>query len=231
MPRIAKPVNEAARKLADEEFYRIHPDRKSKPLTSSRHDAHLVDQWVELYKRHGGKVQLRVPVVAGAGKTTLAACMKSDKKPLEVYVYLVEMTGGDPFGHVGLILQQKDGTYMRYSQAAANPNLHGFDRWQYLPMVSQQEAVVRQHRGKCVKALSVGGRVIRIPTEYPDQVQRAVDGYIADKSHYNIITNDCAEFVSHVLNQAKDISVVGAPLPKVYFHHLENLYPDCVVKS
>jgi len=56
--------------------------------------------------------------------------MKSVKKPLEVYVYIVEMRGGDPFGHVGLILQQKNGTYIRYSQAAANPNLHGFDRWQ-----------------------------------------------------------------------------------------------------
>jgi hypothetical protein len=228
MPRIAKPVDEAARKRADEEFYRIHPDRESKPLTSSHHDAHLVDQWVELFKRHGGNVQPRVPVVAGAGKTTLAACMKSDKKLLEVYVYL---TTGDRYGHVGLILQQKDGTYMRYSQQAANPNLQGSHRWQYLPIVSQQEAVVRQHRGKSVKALSVGGRVIRIPTEYPDQVQTAVDNYIANKSYYNLVTNDCAEFVSHALNQAQDISVVGAPLPRVYFHQLENLYPDCVVKS
>lgn len=32
MPKIAKPFNEAAAKVADEEFYRKHPDRKLKPL-------------------------------------------------------------------------------------------------------------------------------------------------------------------------------------------------------
>ena len=109
MPRIHKPINEKARKRADEEFNQKHPHRKSRPLTSFHHDAHLGEQWVRMYKHHGGRVQARPPVVAGAGKTTLAACMKPGKKFLEVYVYLVEMKGGDPWGHVGLILQQKDG--------------------------------------------------------------------------------------------------------------------------
>lgn len=57
MPKIAKPFNEAAAKVADEEFYRKHPDRKLKPLTSSPSDGHLRDEWLELYKRHGGQVR------------------------------------------------------------------------------------------------------------------------------------------------------------------------------
>jgi hypothetical protein len=229
MPKIAKPFNEAAVKVADEEFYRKHPDRKLKPLTSSPSDGHLRDEWLELYKRHGGKVQPRVPVIAGSRKTTLAACMKSEKKPLEVYVYIVEMKGGDPFGHVGLILQQKDGKYIRYSQMARNPNLHGSDRWQYLPVVAQQQAEVHQTRGTSVKVLSAGGKVIRIPTEHPDQVQKAVENYLSNTSYYNVLTNDCAEFVNHSLNGAQDISVAGQPLPKLYFWELQKLYPDCVV--
>jgi hypothetical protein len=230
MPRIAKPLNTAAAKLADQEFYRRHPERKSKPLTSSPSDAQLGNEWLELYKRYGGNVQLRAPVIAGSRKTTLSVCMKSDKKFLGVYVYIVEMKGGDPYGHVGLILQRKDGTYMRYSQAAANSNLHGFDRWQYLPIVSQQVAVVRQHRGTSVMVLSAGGRAIRIPTEHPEQVQSAVDRYITHKSYYNVVTNDCAEFVNHVLNEAQDIKISGSPYPKHYFSELEKLYPDCAVR-
>lgn len=90
--------------------------------------------------------------------------MKSEKKPLEVYVYIVEMRGGDSLGHVGLILQQNDGTYIRYSQMAFNPNLHGFDRWQYLPVVAQQQAVVRKTIGTSVKVLSAGGKVAALRT-------------------------------------------------------------------
>ncbi len=227
MPRIAKPGKEAAAKLADEEFDRKHPDRKLKPLTSSPTDGPLRHEWLEMYKRHGGKVRPRVPAVAGFRKTTLAACMNSDRKQLEVYVYIVKMRGPDPYGHVGLIVQQKDGTYIRYSQAAANPNLHGFDRWQYFAW--QQEAVVRLHRGTSVKTLSAGGRIIRIPTEHPDQVQRAVSNYIADKSHYQVITNNCADFVNDVLNEAQDISIPDKIVPTDYFVELEKLYPDCVV--
>ena len=229
MPRIAKPGHEHAAKLADEDFYRKHPDRKLKPLTTSLTDGQLRHEWLEMYKRHGGKVRPQVPVVAGK-RTTLAACMNSQMKPLEVYVYIVEMRGGDPWGHAGLIVQQKNGTYIRYSQAAANPNLQGWERWQYFAW--QQEVVVRQHRGTNVRALSAGGRLIRIPTEHPDQVQRGVNNYITDRSHYNLITNNCAEFVNEVLNQADDIwipDIPGCQLPKAYFWELQKLYPDCVV--
>lgn len=228
MPRVAKPVNESATKMADQEFYRKHPDRKTRPLSASPHDAPLRDEWLQLYVRYGGRVQTSLPVVAGSRKTTLAACMKSDRKYLEVYVYIVEMRGGDPYGHVGLILQQRDGTFMRYSQAAANPNLHGVDRWQYF--LSQQEAVVRQHHGTSAMTLSAGGHLVRIPTEHPDQVQMAVNSYMADKTHYNVLTNNCAEFVNHVLNQAQDISVGTALVPKEYFTELQRLYPDCVLQ-
>jgi hypothetical protein len=154
--------------------------------------------------------------------------MQPDKKFLEVYVYLVEMSGGDPWGHVGLILQQKDGTYIRYSQAAKNSNLHGFKIVEYF--VSMQPALVRRHLGKSVKGLSAGGKVIRIPTEHAEKIQKAVDKYIAYESNYNIVTNDCADFVNEVLSEAQDIHIVVCPLPKAYFKELERKYPDCVVK-
>ena len=115
MPRITKPGNKTAAKCADQQFYSRHPDRKSKPLTSSSTDAQLRAEWIEAYNRCGGKTVPRVP--SGARKTTLAACMKGPRKLAEVYVYIVEMAGGDPYGHVGLIVQQSDGSYVRYSQA------------------------------------------------------------------------------------------------------------------
>ena len=155
--------------------------------------------------------------------------MKGDKKPLAVYVYIVEMAGGDPYGHVGLIVQQPDGSYVRYSQAAANSKLHGIKRLEYFTWL--QEVNVRKHsfpKGTGVKTLASGGRIIRIPTEHPDQVQQAVNAYIAERSHYHVITNNCADFVNDVLNAAEDISVSDHTLPKVYFDELVNLYPDCV---
>jgi len=42
--------------------------------------------------------------------------MKSSKPLPEVYVYITEMRDRDedPYGHVGLVLQQKDGSFIRY---------------------------------------------------------------------------------------------------------------------
>ena len=89
MPKMAKPASGDAAKRADEAFYRRYPDRKSKPITSSPNDGRLRDEWLEMYKQYGGKVKPRVPAVSGSRKTTLAACMNSETKPLEVYVYMV----------------------------------------------------------------------------------------------------------------------------------------------
>jgi hypothetical protein len=225
--KVPKPGDKNAATLADDEFYRKHPDRKSKPLTFSLADTRLRREWLEIYKSHGGKVRLQVPVGAGSRKTTLAECMKSEKKHREVYVYVVHMKSPDPWGHAGLIVQQKDGTYIRYSQRAANSNLHGFDRWKYFTW--QLEVVVGQRKGKDAVALAAGGKIIRIPTEHPDDVQTAVDNYIRDKSHYHLITNNCADFVNDVLNQAPDISIPDDTVPTDYFTELEKLYPDCVL--
>jgi hypothetical protein len=230
MPRLAKNLNKTAVQRADEEFYRRHPHRKLRPLTSSRTDDALRAQWLQLYAGYGGSVLPRVP--AGAQRTTLAACMTGNTKPLEVYVYLVEMAGGDPYGHAGLILQQPDGSYVRYSQAAANPNLQGLKRAEYL--LWMQEVNVRTHpfaKGTSLRRMASGGRIIRIPTQHPNQVQRAVDAYIADRSHYHVITNNCAEFVNDALNKAEDISIPDKIEPKDYFAELTKLYPDCVVQE
>ena len=228
MPRVAK-LNERAVKQADEVFYKKHPELKGRPLTSSKLDAHLRAEWLELYGRFGGKVIGRLK--PGSRKTTLAKCVTSGKVIEEVYVYIVEMAGGDPYGHVGLVLQQKNGSYIRYSQAARNPNLQGWNKWEYVTW--WQEVDVRQRifpKGTSVKTLASGGKIIRIPTEHPDQIQNAVNKYISDKSNYHVITNNCADFVNDVLNSADDVSVWDATIPKDYFEKLERQYPDCVIK-
>ena len=47
--------NKSATQKADEEFYRNHPERKGRALTNSKADAPLRKEWIQLYKKHGGK--------------------------------------------------------------------------------------------------------------------------------------------------------------------------------
>ncbi len=54
--KIKPPVNKAAVKKADEEFYKKHPQRVGKALTNSAADDALRNEWHMLYKKHGGAV-------------------------------------------------------------------------------------------------------------------------------------------------------------------------------
>lgn len=60
MGRLSRPLNEGAIQAADDEFYAKHPelvkDGKRIPLSSTDPaQADLRKEWVELYKKHGGK--------------------------------------------------------------------------------------------------------------------------------------------------------------------------------
>lgn len=227
MPRVH--LNKAAAAQADEAFHAKHPELKGRALTDQPKDARLRAQWLALYQGFGGRV---LPRRRPSGrKTSLSACLKSDLSFREVYVYLTEMAGGDPYGHVGMVVQQKDGSYVRYSQAARNPNLHGWDRWEYFSWWQRVEVRKKTFSKNTKPSQFVpGAKVIRIPTTKPEQVQAAVDQYITDATSYHVITNNCADFVNDVLNTVEDVSVWDKTVPKDYFQGLKETYPDCLIK-
>jgi hypothetical protein len=159
MTQVAKPGNADAAKRADADIFKKYPDRKSKPLTMSPADAALRAEWLVLYERYGGQVVHRNGPKAPISKQRKRVEVQT--APLGVYVYIVKMAGDDPWGHVGLILQQPDRSYIRYSQAADNPNLQGTDRWEYCTW--QQDVRVRQvkfARGTDVKTIIKGASII-----------------------------------------------------------------------
>jgi len=180
-----------------------------------------------------------VPAVGGMiypeeilwSKDITSACFKSDPSLQEVYVYLTEMAGGDPYGHVGMVIQQKDGSYVRYSQAATNPNLQGWDRWEYLAWWQKVDVRKRTFPKNTTPSYFVpGAKIMRISTTRPEQIQKAVNQYIADKTSYHVFTNNCADFVNDTLNAAEDVSVWDKTEPKDYFQGLIDTYPDCLIQ-
>jgi hypothetical protein len=228
MTQVAKPGNADAAKRADADIFKKYPDRKSKPLTMSPADAALRAEWLVLYERYGGQVVHRNGPKAPISKQRKRVEVQT--APLGVYVYIVKMAGDDPWGHVGLILQQPDRSYIRYSQAADNPNLQGTDRWEYCTW--QQDVRVRQvkfARGTDVKTIIKGASIIRIPTKHADKVQKAVTDYIEAKSSYHVITNNCADFVNDALNAADDVSIPDATIPTTYFAKLTELFPGNMI--
>ena len=64
----------------------------------------------------------------------------------------------------------------------------------------------------------------------PEQIQKAVNQYIADKTSYHVFTNNCADFVNDTLNAAEDVSVWDKTEPKDYFQGLIDTYPDCLIQ-
>ena len=80
MSRLSRPLSKNAVKKADAEFHAKHPELKGQPLSrTDPSQASLRREWVDLYKKHGGKVE---PPKAGSkkvGKAT-ASCPSSKKK-------------------------------------------------------------------------------------------------------------------------------------------------------
>jgi len=56
--RAKRPLNKAAVKKADAEFYAKHPELKGKPLSATDpKQAALRREWMDLYVKHGGKIE------------------------------------------------------------------------------------------------------------------------------------------------------------------------------
>ncbi len=81
MSRLSRPLSKNAVKKADAEFHAKHPELKGQPLSrTDPSQASLRREWVDLYKKHGGKVE---PPKAGSkkvGKAT-ASCPPKKKIP------------------------------------------------------------------------------------------------------------------------------------------------------
>jgi hypothetical protein len=147
----------------------------------------------------------------------------------KVYVYLY-VAAADGHGHVGLILEQKDGSYIRYSQAAENPNLQGWERYQYLTWLQKVNVRTKKFsKATPIKSLAPGSKMVQIPTNYPESIQKAVNQYIKDESFYHVVTNNCADFVNDTINAASDVSVSDYTKPIDYYANLSSKYTNCVI--
>ena len=73
-----------------------------------------------------------------------------------------------------------------------------------------------------------GAELVKIPTTQNDKVQKAIDDYIKADWPYNVVTNNCADFVNDVSNEADDINLWDKTIPNDYFdqllkkHHLQD---------
>jgi hypothetical protein len=230
MPKVPAPINSFAIDAAEKAFRKAHPELKGRQLTMDPSDAELRAEWLKLYTQYNGQVTPR-PEKSGKARDE-NSCKNLPRGALEVYIYEPKRKPDDWHGHIGLVLQQKDGSYIRYSMQAVNPNLQGADQVQYL--IWWQQTVVKKQRfakGTRPKLFgSSGSDVVRIPTTDAAKIQAAVDEYIKDKPHYHVITNNCADFVNDCVNEAKDVSLWDHTLPKTYFQAVTRTYPDCVIK-
>lgn len=219
-------LTKEAVQTTNSEFYKLHPERKNRPLTNGAVDAKLRAEWLALYKKEIGSNSIKETTKI----LSAPVCgISGNERKVYVYVY-VAAAGGH--GHVGLIIEQKNGSYIRYSQAAENPNLQGWDRHEYLMWL--QKVVVRKTvfpKFTKLKNLAPGSKIVRIPTKYPDSIQKAVDDYIADETHYNLVTNNCADFVNDTINAASDVNVSDKTIPTEYYSQLTVKFPDCEVSD
>lgn len=215
-------LKKEAFKKTNEEFYKLRPERKNRPLTNTTEDANLRAIWIKIYKKQVGQSAIK-----DQHKISSVAVCNVNTKKKTVYVYLY-VTGAGGHGHAGLILEQNDGSYIRYSQAAENANLQGWDRYEYFAWI--QKVVVRIRRfpkNTATNLLAPGSKMIQIPTIYPDSIQKAVDQYIADKTYYHVVTNNCADFVNDSINAANDVDVSDKTKPVDYYAHLKFKFPGC----
>lgn len=217
-------LNKEAFQKTNAEFYKRHPERKNRPLTQNASDAKLRQEWLTIYKKHAGD-----GAVKNASKIPTAPTCGANGKNKKVYVYLY-VAAGDGHGHVGLILEQKDGSYIRYSQAAENANLQGWDRYEYFAWM--QKVVVRIKKFSKttpLKSIAPGSKMIQVPTNYPESIQKAVNQYIADESYYHVVTNNCADFVNDTINAASDVNVSDHTKPIDYYSNLLSKFSNCTV--
>jgi hypothetical protein len=108
-------LNKEAVEKTNAEFFKRHPEKKNRPLTNNASDAKLRNEWLEIYKKYAGKNAVKKSSII----PTAPMC-GSNGANSKVYVYLY-VAAADGHGHVGLILEQKDGAYIRYSPSKGTP--------------------------------------------------------------------------------------------------------------
>ncbi len=168
MPKVPTPINSFAVDAAEKAFRKAHPELKGRGLTMDASDAELRAEWLKLYTHYNGQVTPRSPANNGGARDE-NSCKNLPRGLLEVYIYEPKRKPDDWHGHVGLVLQQKDGSYIRYSMQAVNPNLQGAEQVQYF-IWWQQTIVKKQRFAKGTRPRlfgasgSDGRSLVRIPT-------------------------------------------------------------------
>jgi RHS repeat-associated protein len=142
---------------------------------------------------------------------------------LDVWVYDYRAAGSG-YGHVGLIMPNDNGTYIRYSQGADNPNA---PPWQLI--IPLHKAVVTT---KNLPDLNMpGAEIVMLPTKHNSQIQEAIDAYIRADWPYNVVTNNCADFVNDSLNAADDLNLFDRTIPNSYFDMILKKYGPYKIKK
>lgn len=224
MAKLVLPLKKQAVEKADKDFYRRYPWKVGKPLKANPEDVKYRMEWLRLYKKHGGIIlESNRPTKNKTSRDVVYVAKEYDKY-LKVYAYLYK-TRGDGHGHVGMIIEQKSGEFIRYSQAAENPNLQGWERRKYIFNCIKVKVRIRTFsKHTNTKNIAKGAEIIRILTKYPKKIQKAVNDYIAEKGCYNLITNNCADFVNDTINAADDVSIWDKTIPNEYFEQLKSKY-------
>jgi len=128
---------------------------------------------------------------------------------LDYYVYNYPKAGRG-YGHSGMIFPNDNGTYTQYSQGARNPDAGIVELLRY-----GQEAVVNvtQHE----KFPQPHSELVLVPTDYNDEIRKAIDEYIAENARYHPVTNNCIDFITDTSNQAKDVHLDNSTIPNDFF--------------
>jgi len=169
-----------------------------------------------------GRWTAKEPLIFKAGDTDLYGyCLSNpisciDPLGLDFWVYNYPEKGRG-YGHTGMIMPNDDGTYTRYSQGADDPNAPWYEL-----VVPLHDVVV--HKKEMSSPCMPGAQMVMIPTEHNDQVQKAINDYIEADWPYNVITNNCADFVNDVANAAEDINLSDRTIPNKYFDQLLKKY-------
>jgi hypothetical protein len=138
-----------------------------------------------------------------------------DPLGLDFYVYNWR-TGGDGWGHTGMIFPNSNGTYTKYSQGARNPEADRMDLF-----MRKEPAIV--HVTQSENFPHPNAELVFIKTEHNDLIRKAIDAYIAKNSKYHPITNNCADFITDTANKAPDVDLDGDSVPNDF---MDNLFED-----
>lgn len=141
---------------------------------------------------------------------------RSSTRGVWVYYY---NDGARGFGHIGMIVEKKNGSKVRYSQGAINPRTMCVK----IVIFRQVAKVEVQHYPPftSVDFIVPNARLLKIPTAFPEKIEQAVEGYIARNKPYHSFTNNCACFIANSLNAADDVKIQKRFLPCSFYKEVK----------